>query len=118
MINKHKLTKEQALFAMKNGEFSSDIISSNDKVVIILTQSWCPQWIHMNSWIYSLDLEYDLDIYELIYNKVDYFNEFIYHKENIWQNHDIPYLRYYKNGKLFKESNYKNQKNFKDILNS
>ena len=117
MINKYELTKEQALFAMKNGEFSKDIIASNNRVVIIMTQDWCPQWTNMKSWVYSQEVDYDLDVYELIYNKTDFFNEFMFHKENIWQNHDIPYLRYYKNGQLIKESNYKNQKNFIDILN-
>ena len=118
MINRYELTKEQALFAIMNGEFSNEVIASNKKVVIILTQDWCPQWSNMKTWVYTQELDFDLDIYELIYNKVDYFKEFIAYKESFWQNYDIPYLRYYNNGKLFKESNYKNQKNFKDIINS
>lgn len=118
MINKHTLTKEQVLFAIKNGEFGNEVISSGDKVVIVMTQDWCPQWHNMNSWIYSPDLKVDVDIYELIYNKVDYFNEFMVHKESVWNNHEIPYLRYYKNGKLINESNYKSQKGYLEILNT
>ena len=117
MINRLQLTKEQALFAIKNGEFSDNVISSKNKVVVIMTQNWCPQWASMYSWIYSLELDIDIDIYELIYNKADYFHEFMAHKENVWQNYDVPYLRFYKNGKLYTESNYINQKNVLSILN-
>jgi hypothetical protein len=116
MINKHELTKTQAFFAINNGEFPEEVIASNNKVVVIMTQNWCPQWTSMNSWIYSLELGFDLDIYELIYDKVDYFNEFLVHKEKVWNNYDIPYLRYYKNGMLIKETNYTSQKNLVDII--
>lgn len=117
MIKKHEITKEQALYAIKNGEFSSEVISSKNRVVVVMTQDWCPQWTFMRSWLYSLELDDEVEIYELIYNKVDYFKEFLAHKENVWHNHDVPYLRYYKGGKLINETNYKNQKSFIDIMN-
>lgn len=38
------IEKIQALAAVRDGEFDNDIIGSSEKVAIILTQSWCPQW--------------------------------------------------------------------------
>jgi hypothetical protein len=118
MMKKHVITKEQALYAIKNGEFSSEVISTKSKVVVVMTQDWCPQWTFMRSWLYSLELDDEVEIYELIYNKVDYFKEFMTHKEDVWHNHEVPYLRYYKDGKLINESNYKNQKVFLDLMNT
>jgi hypothetical protein len=117
MIKKHTLTKDQVLYAIQNSEFDNEVLSSEDKVVIVMTQDWCPQWHNMNNWIYSLEVEEDIGIYEFIYNKSDYFNEFMLHKESVWKNRDIPYLRYYKASKLINDTNYKNQKAFLEILN-
>lgn len=116
MINKHILTKEQALDAIKNGEFSSDVIHSSDRVVVVMTQDWCPQWGSMSRWIYGLSTSEDMDIYDLIYNKVDYFQEFRSFKETKWGNYTIPYLRYYREGKLFKETNYVGKEEFQRLL--
>jgi len=37
---------------------------------------------------------------------VPWFEAFMEFKENIFNNREIPYVRYYKNGKLTGESNY------------
>jgi hypothetical protein len=116
MINKHIIKKEQAIYAIENGEFGTDIIASKNKVIITLTQDWCPQWVDMKSWIYEFELEEDIEIYELEYNRVDYFNEFMTFKENHWKNHNVPYLRYYKEGKLIKDTNYISKSRFIDII--
>jgi hypothetical protein len=55
-------------------------------------------------------------LYELLYNKVSYFNEFREFKENVWKNDEIPYLRFYKGGKLFRDSNYIIRDRFQKIL--
>ncbi len=116
MINKYSLTKDQAFYAINNNEFANEILISNKKVIIILTQDWCPQWIFMKRWIYNFEIEEDISVYELIYNKVDYFNEFMNFKERIWKNYEVPYLRYYINGKLVKETNYIGKENFINIV--
>lgn len=116
MINKHIIQKEQAIYAIENGEFESDLIASKSKVIIILTQDWCPQWTGMKRWIDELELDEDIDIYELEYNRVDYFNEFMTFKENHWGNHNVPYLRYYKEGKLVNRTNYISESRFIDIV--
>ena len=116
MINRQLLTKEQVLYAIDKGEFNSDVLASKQKVVVIMTQDWCPQWSNMRSWVYGLQTQEDIDIYELIYNKVDFSKRFIEFKENKWNNDEIPYLRYYKDGKLYKESNYVGKQGFQSIL--
>jgi hypothetical protein len=115
MIKRHVLTEEQILYVIENGEFGEDVLS-NGNVVVIMTQDWCPQWTHMQSWIYDLAADDTVDIYELIYNKINNFSDFVYFKENSFGNHEIPYLRYYRNGKLINETNYINMTGFKSIV--
>ncbi len=107
MINRRRITEKQAREAITKGEFSEELTSSQKHVAIILTQSWCPQWTFLNRSLNTLEKEkYDIDIYELEYDKEDYFNEFLTFKENVLGNDQIPYIRYYINGKLIAESNY------------
>lgn len=112
MINKIEITKKQALNAIETGEFGNDILLSKDIVVVIMTQNWCPQWIYMKNWIYGVKIEREINVYELVYNKTDFFHEFMDFKENKWRNYDVPYLRFYKGGRLIKESNYINKEEF------
>lgn len=116
MINRKMLNEEQVKNAVKNGEFDSEVIKSKGKVVLIMTQDWCPQWHDLRSWVYSLDISEDIDVYELEYNKVNYCDEFMNFKENQWDNSNIPYLRFYKNGKLIKETNYISKQEFIKIV--
>ncbi len=104
------ITREQALSAIACGEFGSDVVASNRKVAVLMTQDWCPQWTAMKKWFYSLDA--DCDLYELIYNKVACYDEFMTFKESKWGNSFIPYIRYYSGGKLVAESNYVSKEEF------
>ncbi len=116
MINKKTIQREQVMKAIENGELESSVLTSKDKVVVILTQDWCPQWHDMKGWIYRLDVDEDIDVYELEYNKADYFDDFRSFKEDVWNNHSIPYLRFYRNGVLYRESNYISEGQFIEIL--
>jgi len=116
MINKIKLSKDQVFKVIEKGEFDKEIILSKDLVVVVMTQDWCPQWVNMKKWIYAVDINKDVDVYELLYNGTEYFNEFMNFKENAWRNLEIPYLRFYKNGKLVEETNYINKEEFKEAL--
>ena len=118
MIYKHLITKDQALDAIKNGDFGAGIISSKENVIIILTQDWCPQWVNMKNWIYKMDVDMDINIFELEYNKESYFHSFMGFKESVYRNFDVPYLRFYRNGELFQTSNYINKSKVIDILKS
>lgn len=116
MIKRIVLSKEQVYYAIENGEFQEELLQSKDRVIIVMTQDWCPQWIYMMKWIYAINTEEDIDIYELVYNKTSFFDEFKKFKETGWKNYDIPYLRYYIGGKFITQSNYIRQEEVKKIL--
>ncbi len=116
MLNRKQITREQALYAIENGEFGREMVASKSRVVIILTQSWCPQWRHLKSWVYEMVTSANIDIYELEYNTVDYFQSFMNFKEQKWHNYDVPYLRFYQEGSLIKETNYIGRQQFASIL--
>jgi hypothetical protein len=104
------ITREQAFTAIECGEFGSEVVASDRKVAVLMTQDWCSQWAAMKKWFYSLEI--DAGLYELIYNKTDLFNEFRTFKEMKWNNGLIPYVRYYNGGKLVAESNYVSKDDF------
>jgi hypothetical protein len=114
MMKKNMITREQAFHAIETGEFGPDVISSNKRIAVVLTQDWCPQWASMKSWIYSLDGDFGL--YELVYNLTPYFAEFRTFKETRWKNGHIPYVRYYRGGRLVAESNYVSREEFLGYL--
>lgn len=116
MINRLMISGEKVRDAIKKGEFSSDVLTSAETVAIVMTQDWCPQWLNMQKWIYRLETGKSVDIYELIYNKEPYFKEFMSFKENIWNNHSVPYLRFYNNGSLARETNYISRTEFAGII--
>ncbi len=116
MITRKMIQREQAIKAIENGEFDKEMLNSKPRVVVILTQDWCSQWHDMKSWIYKLDLQEEVDVYELEYNKVDYLNEFRNFKESTLNNHYIPYLRFYREGVLYRETNYISEGQFKEVL--
>ena len=60
----------------------------------------------MESWLCSaVGCDDDLDIYIVVYNKLSCFQDFLRLKENQWRNEQIPYVRYYQHGSLFRVSN-------------
>lgn len=101
-----KLPDHQVRHAIETGEFHADIIHSSERVAVVMTQDWCPQWVAMRRWLESVGETLDVDVYEVIYNTAPYFSEFLVLKERTWSNDAIPYVRYYAGGKLVRESNY------------
>ena len=104
------ITREQAMSAIECGEFGSDVTAFERRVAVVMTQDWCPQWAAMKRWFYSLEIEAGL--FELIYDKRDFFDVFRTFKEKKWKNGQIPYIRYYSGGKLTAESNFVSEKEF------
>jgi hypothetical protein len=99
------LTKEQAGYAIEHEEFDDDVTGAGENVAIVLTQDWCPQWTRMRSWLETLDETANVSVYLLEYNKKDFFEEFLSLKEKKWNNQYVPYIRYYQNGKLIRQTN-------------
>jgi hypothetical protein len=100
------LSEAQIHLTISKGEFPDDIINSEKNVAVIMTQSWCPQWMMMSLWLKTISVESSVNIYSIIYDKEPYFNEFMTFKENVFGNRQVPYVRYYIDGKLVKETNY------------
>ena len=116
MINRLTLSEDKVRYAIDTGEFGSDVITSAGTVVIVMTQDWCSQWKSMQNWIYDLETGKKVDIYEIVYNKEPYFKEFMSFKENVLKNGLIPYLRFYENGRLVRETNYIDSSGFAGII--
>lgn len=115
MINRHELTKEQALYAVNNGEFGPDVLGYPN-VIVVMTQDWCSQWKSMKNWLYELDIKDDFEVFEVEYNRTGFYTEFMRFKENKFENDQVPYLRFYKDGSLVKESNYMSMQTLQGIL--
>lgn len=109
---KKTLSRQQALHAIERGEFGPEVVCSDRKVAVIMTQDWCSQWQSMCVWLPQIEDEPGLHIYEVVYNQLDCFEEFLDLKENKWGNSQIPYIRYYVGGKLVCESNYATRETF------
>ena len=113
-----KLTEVECRAAMASGEFSPMILASAPRVAVVLTQSWCPQWTWMRSYLDTLAGEADLDIYWLEYDHESFFDSFVEFKENRLGNSHIPYVRYYRQGLLIATSNYLDRRGFLRHLGS
>jgi len=108
MINRIKLSHDQAQQAISDRDFSADITAASKDVALILTQSWCPQWVFMNMSIKGLKEgpeDIDLTIFTYEYDRSPIFNEFMNFKESVYRNWEVPYVRLYKNGRFIGGSN-------------
>ena len=103
---KYKLSEDNCRAAMRDGEFPASLIASAPSVAVVLTQSWCPQWLWMKSYLGSIAEEEGVDIYWIEYDREAFFDEFRTFKEDSFGNHEIPYVRYYRDGAFARESNY------------
>jgi len=124
LIMIRKLTEAECRAAMENGEFDASLVSG-PAAAIILTQSWCPQWTAMKTYLPKLEaalnavhvdvrlyyVEYDIEPWESLENEV-----FMHFKENTFRNWDVPYVRYYRNGVYSRASNYISLEGFKSRL--
>jgi hypothetical protein len=107
------IAKNQALDCIAQQEFSKEILLSAEKVAVILTQSWCPQWHAMKAFLGDMA---DCEVYYLEYDRVDYLEVFREFKERVFGNDQIPYIRYYRNGTLTEVSNAVSEEMFKEKL--
>ena len=110
-----KLTEAECRAAIQTGEFSQEIIGATPTVVLALTQSWCPQWTRMMPWLEELADE-GVSCRYVEYDREPFFNEFRTFKEGVFHNEEVPYYRYYRDGKLVKESNYLVRSSFRRIV--
>ena len=99
-----ELTSDQVFETIDKGEFPDDVIGQ-EKAAVIMTESWCPQWKAMESWLGEIDFP----VYIIVYDGKEYHEDFRKFKEKEFGTDEFPYVRYYKCGKLIAESHYVNK---------
>lgn len=109
MITRTTLSHEQARKAVDDGDFSADVTAAAEGVILILTQSWCPQWLFLKMSLKGLskgpeDMDIQVIIYE--YDTSPLFHDFMAFKEAAFRNWEVPYVRIYRNGTLVADGNH------------
>ncbi len=109
-----KLTETECRDAVSNGDFAESIRAGAPSVAIVLTQSWCPQWRFMQSYLADAEAHSGerTKIYYVEYDRESFYRDFMTFKEDVFENREIPYVRYYRGGKLHAESNYISKQGF------
>jgi len=115
-MKRNPLTDEHARYLMAHGELPDEVRTSSSLVAVVLTQTWCPQWGFMSSYLDSMADRTDLSIWEYLYDRSPLFAEFMDYKERILGNDQIPYVRYYVDGILVKTTNFVGAAQFLAIL--
>jgi hypothetical protein len=91
---------------MADGEFGQEVTASASCVAVVLTQSWCPQWMMMRMWLDRAEKDTDARIFVMEYDKEDFFEEFMAFKEDVFGNRSVPYIRYYRDGVFTGDGNF------------
>jgi len=99
---------------LADGEFPAEIRNAATKVVVVLTQDWCPDWHAMN--VFLPEFEDKAAIFALNYNLHPEFEKIMGFKEDVFGNREIPYLRYYHNGKFIVATNQLPRNTFAALL--
>jgi hypothetical protein len=98
------LTKDQLDALVAEGDFPESVRLAAPKVVVVMTQDWCGQWTDMAS--YLPDFADQAEIFAVEYNLLPDFERIMKFKEDVFGNRQVPYLRYYRGGKLVVERNW------------
>lgn len=99
-----ELSHEAFQQLVAEGDMPETIRTASERVAVILTQSWCPDWFVMRHYLESMD-EPGLTIFYLEYDRQSFFREAMAFKEGVFGNYQIPYVRYYRDGEFVAESN-------------
>ena len=101
-----KLTPEECQELLRERDFGAELRNAAPAVAIVLTQSWCPQWGWMRSYLETLPPGEGIEVFWVEYDREDFFATFMQFKESAFGNAEVPYVRYYRGGKLTAESNF------------
>lgn len=98
------LTKDQLDALLRAGEFPESVRLAAPKVVVIMTQDWCGQWANMAA--YLPDFVDQAAIFTVEYNLLPDFERLMSFKEDVFDNQHVPYVRFYRDGVLVRQSNW------------
>ena len=109
-----EIDRSELAYLFANGDFSEKVRNHSDRVVVLMSQDWCPQWTAMKAFLG--DFTGSTSIFVLLYNRHPQFGQILDFKENRFHNDEIPYLRYYSKGCLVAESAYLRRDAFAAML--
>lgn len=90
--------------ALEGGGFE---IPPKGPAALILTQGWCPQWRAMKAYLPEAEQRLPgLHILYVEYDRLSFYEEFMAFKENAFNNREIPYVRYHRDGECTGEGNF------------
>jgi hypothetical protein len=99
-----KLDQDQCMEILSTGDIPAEVSGGNEKVAVIFTQSWCVDWLIMRSYARKIDNR-DVSVYYVEYDKEPFYEEMRRFKETVYNNWSIPYVRYYRDGRLVGTTN-------------
>ncbi len=117
MLRRKTLSDDQAKAWMRDGELDEAVRADGENVAVVLTQGWCPQWVSMNVWLNFMEKrerpeDTDITVYQFLYDKVGFFDDFRRFKEQSLGNAEIPFVLYYRDGELIGTTNYVTSRDF------
>lgn len=96
------------------GEFSEKIRRAAPQVVVVMTQDWCPQWHDMAAYLPAFADR--VAIFATAYNRLPDFERIMAFKEEVFGNDQVPYVRYYREGRLVAQTNWLSRDDFAAML--
>ena len=115
------ITEEQAAKILAEKQIPKEMTGISGRVAVVLTQSWCPQWSAMNAYLDRMQKDSkpeteDLTVFSLCYDNLPFKGEFMSFKESVFSNDLIPFVLYYRDGKLINSSNYVSLSSFMELF--
>ena len=89
---------------MDDHEFPASVRSAAARVIVVLTQSWCPDWSATRAILERAESD-ELAVFFVEYDREPFFGAFRSFKETVFANSLIPYLRYYRDGRFVADGN-------------
>jgi hypothetical protein len=108
------LSQDQIDQTIAAGEFPPSVRQAAERVVVVMTQDWCPQWHDMARWLPEFCDR--AAIFCLVYNTRPDFGRIMAFKETVFGNYEVPYLRYYRQGELLLACNWLPKATFAAML--
>ena len=106
MINFETMNDSNLRYILDHDDIENAIINSDENVMVVFTEDWNSDWKDMDKDLMDNQKteEVDINVYIATYNQNLLFEPFREFKENVWNSHSVPYIRYYKKGELIWET--------------